>query len=495
MPKSWDAQTKFAEHSKAVIAVSDLARKVFGNGWGEESAWQWLAYLKDDIGQYNFESAESDIEVAYFISIVSLLHVDLLLDIAERLRKIDRLLISETTVSVAKIGGQQFNKQLIMNLFKECGLTDAGASDMITKLVKVSQTISPAIEQEFREFVSVYKKFNQSLEPVAAGLLYYRPENTPVLFTEFKEVVGKTGIILDNSTVTFRLIRYLGQSFYGRDTELRLEAQRFLSDWFNNKKRLENLSERVVFVILLYVMHTDFYYQTPEKQSDLVANYLSWAIWAGVPMRSMLINTLADSLSVVDYTGRCGAFARKLENSDARIWFDGESASRVSEFFAGFNNFSKDGVDLKTQESYVNLQLDKYKLGAGYKDSLAELLYLYVNLRDCRIVDYRGLLSEGGAVDMKYNWKDLVEQDLSANLRNDLRKFFKMLHRPLKIKMQLIIFFESIAWRNEPFLSRVLVLSDIYEEVYGNFFGPLVYFDQEKSEFVLNKELPKFQYT
>jgi hypothetical protein len=66
----------------------------------------------------------------------------------------------------------------------------------------------------------------------------------------------------------------------------------------------------------------------------------------------------------------------------------------------------------------------------------------------------------------------------------------KLLHRPIKIKIELIVAFQSVDYSEDPFLSRMLLLNDIYTEVYHEPYGPLVIFDENTGEWKFRKELP-----
>jgi hypothetical protein len=56
--------------------------------------------------------------------------------------------------------------------------------------------------------------------------------------------------------------------------------------------------------------------------------------------------------------------------------------------------------------------------------------------------------------------------------------------------MELVVAFQKIEWKEEPYLHRVLLLSSIFEEMHHPLFGPLVFFDDKAQDWKINKEIP-----
>ena len=152
--------------------------------------------------------------------------------------------------------------------------------------------------------------------------------------------------------------------------------------------------------------------------------------------------------------------------------------------------------DVAEHDLYINQAIAEHKWPLGLKPLLQKLLYLYIHLRDCDFVDYRGILTEEQILSDKYDWKKIVRQDISDKDTEELREHFKLFDRPALTKAKLITAFESVPWEDEPFLSRVARLSDLYSEVFPSFdYGPIIYFDEREGKVKFNKKLPDSWYT
>jgi hypothetical protein len=75
----------------------------------------------------------------------------------------------------------------------------------------------------------------------------------------------------------------------------------------------------------------------------------------------------------------------------------------------------------------------------------------------------------------------------------EVKRYFKLVNRPVLLKVKIVLVLQSINWQEEPYLSRLLSLSDLYESVYGIRYGNLVYFDENIGKFVLNMNLPDLE--
>ncbi len=89
-----------------------------------------------------------------------------------------------------------------------------------------------------------------------------------------------------------------------------------------------------------------------------------------------------------------------------------------------------------------------------------------------------------------YRWNEIIQRDLTDKEIEKIKDYLTYLHRPERIKMEMIVAFETVPWNQNPYLFRILKLNEIYIDVYRGVFGALVYFDEASGEWKLDKNLP-----
>ena len=62
----------------------------------------------------------------------------------------------------------------------------------------------------------------------------------------------------------------------------------------------------------------------------------------------------------------------------------------------------------------------------------------------------------------------------------EIERYFTLIQRPVRFKIEIINALASVAWDQDPYLPRAMALSDVYTDVYGEQYGSLVIFDEKE---------------
>lgn len=366
---------------------------------------------------------------------------------------------------------------------------DLALIEQFLSLVKDGK-IDPSLEKMAHD---LYQQCKQMLEPIAAMLLCFSPDGTPATIKEFKALLLDTHKrSKDAEKNNLAILRFLGQAVYGQDAEIGLEAVKILDGIDMNAVGLDKTSERLQMAALIYLAFLVLPNLVMSQRASLVGKYGWLAIYFNFPLAEWLKSYLADQPDLIGYINNSGEFAQGLLNSHSSLIFkEGVAQRTIGQFLQKFViTAGKDDIKTEKQQDYVDVEIGLNK-SRPESEYLKDLLSLYINLRECTLIDYRGLLSDEKVLTKKFDWKKIIQNDLSDDLLEEIRKYWQELHRPFRTKMELVGALREFSWSDEPYLSRILALNDLFEEVCGHAFFPIVYFDENSSEWRIDTESRK----
>ncbi len=89
-------------------------------------------------------------------------------------------------------------------------------------------------------------------------------------------------------------------------------------------------------------------------------------------------------------------------------------------------------------------------------------------------------------INPKMEWAELLSVPLSNEQLNSLKSWIEA-EDPQEVKELFKKEFSVMDWKSEPFLSNLLLISEIFENIFGETVGPLIYFDESANKFVWNE--------
>ncbi|MBI2444032.1 MAG: hypothetical protein HYV42_02195 [Candidatus Magasanikbacteria bacterium] len=373
-------------------------------------------------------------------------------------------------------------------------LNQVGENYLLRVLSGLSAADQPTALEQLRNLAAQYQAFKLYFSHFAAMLLYYTPPGAFALFTEFKEKFLQ-GVMLQKDELWewwAAILRFVGQAVIGRDGEVRDLAISWFSSQSFGQRLLGTRFNRLLFLALVYAAWFDFKILNGEFQERLCQHLIWRAISLGVPVETLLKEKLAEEPQANQYVYFSGLFAENLLKNDEVIFFSGSQTMTISAFLQAYLSQAKDkDLDPTSQQSYVKKVMTGHGWPAEARRYLERILDIYLHLRECDLIDYRGFLTEEGGRREPYDWKALMQRDLTAVEKDRVKEYFKLLQRPTRLKIELVLAFESVSWQKEPYLSRVLALNEIYDDVYDLPYSPLIYFDEPGRIWKLRKEIPK----
>jgi len=482
------AAVEWQKKLESVTEASLAAEEFFGNAWKTESAWQWLENVKDEMARFDFSQTVSNKSEAFFLAMLEQINWEM---VAGLTNEIDAAaaMIEDSQRGVI---GQTANLEAWRALGERLDLNKSGIELLFAKVFSRPDAVQSKINRQLTMLAESYEKFRLEFRLVAAALLYYSPAGGPTRLADI-EKDSETPVV-DWAPV----LRLLGQAIHSRDGEVLAWAGKFLYVNAAPTKRdvFESTADRLLFITLLHLSLGNFSELNEWRQARAMEWYLWGALCFGVLIEKELREYLAGRPLLSDYIVHSGGFSELLHYS-AQLVFVGGDQTTIGGFIKGFLSFTKgDGRDAADQDLYISQAIKEHKWPTDLKFLLQKLLHLFVHLRDCDFIDYRGWLAEEQIVPSKYDWKKIIRRDISDKDSEDYREYFRLLDRPAFLKAELITAFESVPYEDEPYLDRVARLSDLYMEVFPSLdYSPIMYFDEQAGKIKFDKKLPDSWYT
>ncbi len=486
-----DPKTKLLVSISKIKELNLIVSSLFKSEIADISVWRWLNDVledkKDLKGRDENINILDEVYINYFYNLLDLLDNDLLKKILDYTKQINQLLGQQKTLIAKSVSITSPQWQLLGN---KLDLTPQGVAEIGEKINSLNTETQSQVIKLFNDLFLVYEPCKVNFQFIMASLLHYQPKETPATFKKFKETLqilkGKDpNDIESNRELQLGIIRYLGQAVSSHDAETGWGAIAVLLNTKFTPENTKGLYNTLFYVSLLYLAFANLDNSSQEQKTELFKQYVWEAIKYKVPVRTILTLLLADQPEVIDYINLSGSLAQNIFQSQQLLYINNQLT--VGEFLKQFDEYSQGKyLDKAIHSSYVEKQIQKYQLAPENKDLLLELIYLYTSLHEGSLIDYRGLLSDQDEKYLKYSWAEVVKKDISENETAEIKQYLQLLHRPFRTKMQLINYFRNLDWDKEPYLSRVLILDNIYEELYGQYYGSLVYFDASDNKWHLN---------
>lgn len=463
-PNKW-LTIKIKKLADLVSQIDD----VFKGDWKSDSLWQMLSFFVEEMENMQADVDYDEVEKAYIIYMAYLAN-DNLADLSDLLK-----------VAIQKSIGQPMNvearKQVELQNILE--LKKQAAVDLANRLGW----------DELEKMMDLYAGIRKDFILISAALLHYQPASS-LDFGQLKVAVLGENFAEVKITNWLLVIRGLAQGFFDDDGQVRDLAVGALVNLTAQEDQSDSFAVTMTKVLLLFIAFKDFYSLNKENKVALLNRYSLSATLLGIPWQQNVKEGLRDEPFVEYYVSASEIFAKSILDNREPI----AGGSELS--LGGFIGEYAAGMSIEQQSD--PLKRDQFIAGFTKKNNLPEevatalkdMLDFYLHLRDCDVVDYKGVLSETGIKPLPFDWKSFVNHDLSEEDLVKAKEFMKTLRRPFSVRSVIIVDFMDVSWREEPYLSRLLALSAIYEEVYGPIYEPLAYFDDKTGQWELNRTRP-----
>lgn len=483
---------QWRDKQELLTEVNKYSLALLQSSWKDDSCWKWLIYLETQMREFRSEKRSTDVDGAYFYSMVHTIDFDLLQKIKNSLRNCIDTMVSERVVNVTNINLTSEFKDSLKDACKSLQLSEKGLNVFVAKTTLLSSEKQDLLLKNLAELGILYDGLHVLFSLTAALLLYYRPSQTFANFDSFKQALNDTSAKKKDLVLLWApIFRYLAQGFFCYDGDIKDEAVFYLTANPIQPVSLKNKIYHLFYRTLLFVGFKNFSYIEDELLKQLVKFHLWWAIDMGLPVEFLIKEKLADQPLLDMYINLSGTLAESLLQSDQLLFLESQDKVTINQFITKFTsqNTKKD-FDQKNQKTYVEAEVKLHYWPLESIDKLLRILSLYIHLRECTLIDYRGMLEDEGARKAPYNFKELMQKDLTEMEKQNIHEYFRLLHRAFKLKIELIVAFQSVEYQEEPFFSRMLTFNDLYSEVYPEPYGPLVLFDENTGEWKFRKEFP-----
>ena len=244
-----------------------------------------------------------------------------------------------------------------------------------------------------------------------------------------------------------------------------------------------------LFKICINLVFSKYKNLFPNQQELLLKTHGWWAIAFGVPLEDMVETQLMLEPEILAYIARSGKLAETLLTSEATIAPGGQPMA-VKDLLTGFLAAAGENDRAESaQQAYVVSIIRSHQWPESAAEATLRFIQFYIHLRECDLADFNGRLSEIGRKP-RFDWKQFLTEDLTDQKLEDAREYLSLVRRPAMNKIRIVAALNSVPWTEEPFFTKALALSNVYEEVFGPKFGPLVYFDGQTGGWTTNLDFP-----
>ncbi len=475
----------FTKYQEMLASVLEQGIVVFGEGWMNGD---WSLYFQSLLEEMNrhvnnqfFDYHDQDFSLSLLSEVDWGSIEDLQKSLVSMKESLDILPTEEFTIDEAEV------KEILLPLL----LDEETVSRFIFKLKKIRSNDLDNLLNSLKLISVKCTVLGPDLELILSALCYYQPKNPLLNFEQFSRVLEqqtKLDLGLDNWLSVFR---YLGQSFIQRDAEVMFWAVDFILDFIPDQVIFTRRIDKIFFICLLHTAFWDFENDPDDIKDLLVGKYTFMCFYFGVNIKKNIERALSFQPLINDFVLRSNSLSEALLQSQENIYSEQNSSITVSNFIKKFIAFAHEGqLEGFTQLQYINQVMSEYKFNRNIREILYKILNLYLHLRECDIIDYRGFLSDEG-VQEGIDWKLTFESDLSEDRLRELKEKLQLLQRPFKNKMEIVFALSKIPWTEESYLSKILTISSLFEEIYPQY-SPLVFFDEQTGDWKVDKSIPDF---
>ncbi len=485
--KIW--QDRFSVLKQNVVLVD----KIFGREILDRNVWKWLGFMAEEMEEYlSKDDTGFDLDVDFRLAVYGQVDFALLEKINNSLGLLSSAVDSVPSVENSPV----YDLSVIERLLSQLDIANETRELFLDDIESADSISLQGIKDILDKLAVDYVEFGHHFSFVAATLLYYMPEDQFNNPDDFERITKGLAVQpqLDNLE-WHKVFRYMGQGFFSRDGYVKNWSVNFLTTTNITKDAWENFVDKLLFIIMLYASMGELKDLSNENKILLLDRYIWWALLLGIPVERLLEESLAEQPLFLDYVSLCGEISQTLSKSNQIMNFTGETKVILNQFVNNFIARSRGKeLDGYQQVSYVEDFVKDNQYFRSYQNILIRLLRIYLHLREMDFVDYKGIFSDEGAINPKYDWPSILHNDINDSFLEELRRYFVMLRRPARLKVELIINFMKINWQEDPFLGRVLILDELYQDVFPDF-GSLVYFDEDNDKWEFDREMPSIWMT
>jgi hypothetical protein len=478
-------KTNWLERKKILGDLVSAYHELFGLAQ-DETIWNWFEDLQMLMQQIDLDLAQDNLESKY--ELVMLAEVDW-----EKLREIkEKLIILKGLLLEVGDTGVAVTEDMVSEIIQWIELPKESANSLVNKMDSLSNDTFGQALTTLQEMVALKEEIRPYFSLLAALLLVSQPINTPDTFSVFQDKMESDILAIEGEDMVkwAPIMRYLGQAIFSYNADLTTWAINYYAQ--NTVSRLAFFQPvpHLFLLVLVFLFFKNF------KNQDLAAQYLlvnnlAWpALLLGVPVAEKIGEQLAEEDLETDYIYRSGYYANLLLDSQQRFLCFGVEDLQAGEVIGDFVEFSQgDDLNIEKLNEFVDNFVILYKLPEDFKECLQSWLNLFLHLRECDLVDYRGELAEAGLRSW-FDWEKLLKTNFGDKELKEAERYLRLIRRPVYMKVKIINVLQDLPFNDEPYLSRALAISDLYYDVYGDLYGHLVYFDEAIGEFKLNMDLP-----
>lgn len=464
--------------------LRDLSVRIFGFNWYDKTLWKGLDLVITDWD--NKATADmNDLESAFTVAVLCRVERDALVNMETALLAAEKILGPISAVS----SGASADKTVFGPAWEDhwwlLGVDTNGAEFLAKRAARLQAAELDSLLGHFDALTVAYDAVAGQMLAAGALLLYFNGDEYYDLETLTAEFAS--GAVSDWLSAW----RFLGQAFYGNDGAVGKLMLNYLLDRQPDFSG-QTASANILFeTILLFFVWRDYEYLFADIKAILFKKYLWAALAVGVPLEKLVKLDLAEEQFLDYYLSSCHNLTVSLAESTEQFIGTELDTTTVGGFIKSFlataGASDSDGYE---QASFVRAQIAENHWPVEWEGLLLRILYLFVHLRECDLIDYKGLLSEAGLVPRPFEWKQIIREDLTVEKLKIIKEYLITYNRPFTAKMEMIVEFMKVAYDSEPFLSRILALSELFDEVYGPQLSPLMFFSEEEGKWRLNNTLP-----
>ncbi len=338
-------QPIYSDYLQSISIIYGVEKKLFLEQWQEFSGWEWLKNLQVEVEQFDVTETENEMEAAFFVAVIQQIDLGKLKKMAQQGEELV-VLFDQNPEPIGNV--QQPDPILnheVANITTELEITTEG-QESLWKQVKI---LSPEKQKRaielLKNLLMTYHAERPFLELVAAVLLCFTPAGTPASVAQWDQQEIK---------ISAGTMRFLGQSFFGREVETIQAALHLLASRAPGPTPpWKNRYEQLWHCILLYLIFSYFSDWPRSQQIELLKRYSWWALRNGVPLHSVIAPALAEELFPTTYIIHSGSLATGLIESNTIIESN-QGSLVVGQFIKDYSAFAgKDELKNEIQDAYI----------------------------------------------------------------------------------------------------------------------------------------------
>ncbi len=463
--------------------ISELSKNIFGRNWTYNSFWRGLSFLVEDVNdEFSIKKVGKDLEIAFLVMGVDTIDNEMLNNLLLDLNSLQNIWPKSATADIIEANEINWSK-----LLASLGWETEAVKELVARLVVLDVETAIKVEETLKSIFISYNYLQKQFLLVGSLLLFYQTEHRYTV-QELEEEI-KNGQVPDWQS----LLRFLGQSFYGNEADLQVWAKSFLLK-LNFNKELHQEFDYYLFIIgLVFLILKGFPDFIVEERKTLIEKYFWTGFCLNAPWRSVLINILVDQRFLDEYLVQSATLAESLLANQEVVYFqeNGDDSLTIGQFIGAYLAGSNNELEIANQENYVKAEIAKNSWPISLEPKLLGVLNLYLHLRDCDLIDFHHILGEMLKKDANFDWQKIISGEIDEESAENIKTYFKIVNRPFALRVELICAFMDLPdWQEDPYFSGILVLSQLYEELFSPEYGPLIYYSEKDNQWKLNTTRP-----